>query len=239
MGANAQTKVPTFAAAEVLTAANTNLLSNGIPVFSGTATRNNAFGGSGEKVLAEGQFAFLEDSNSTQFYDGAAWQSVAGLVLINTTTISAAGTVNVNDVFSANYDNYKMILNGTASTGVSAGIGLRLRVGGADANTNYTYQRQWSYSTTSTADRDVAGTDEFIYCDTNATNKFFVETTLLSPFATEATKIMNTTLSDNNTVGLISSLMCGINTNATSYTGFSLISNGTFSGVLKIYGMAN
>jgi hypothetical protein len=78
MGANAQTKVPTFAAAEVLTAANQNLLSNGIPVFSGTATRDAAFGGSGEKTLAEGQFAFLEDSNSTQFYDGAAWQAVAG-----------------------------------------------------------------------------------------------------------------------------------------------------------------
>lgn len=77
MGANAQTKVPTFAPAEVLTAANTNLLSNGIPVFSGTATRNDAFGGSGEKVLAEGQFAYLEDSNTTQYYDGAAWQSVS------------------------------------------------------------------------------------------------------------------------------------------------------------------
>jgi hypothetical protein len=77
MGANAQTKVPTFAAAEVLTAANQNLLSNGIPVFSGTATRNDAFGGSGEKTLAEGQFAYLEDSNTTQYYDGAAWQSVA------------------------------------------------------------------------------------------------------------------------------------------------------------------
>ena len=78
MGANAQTKVPTFAIAEVLTAANTNLLSNGIPVFSGTATRNDAFGGSGEKTLAEGQFAYLEDSDSLQFYDSSAWKSVGG-----------------------------------------------------------------------------------------------------------------------------------------------------------------
>jgi hypothetical protein len=94
MGANAQTKVPTFASAEVLTAANQNLLSNGIAVFSGTATRDAAFGGSGEKTLAEGQFAFLEDSNSTQFYDGAAWQSVAGggMTLLSTTTLSGAST---------------------------------------------------------------------------------------------------------------------------------------------------
>ena len=85
MGDNAQTSVPKFTSGDVLTAANTNLLSNGIPVFSGTATRDAAFGGTGEKVLAEGQYAFLEDSNITQFYDGAAWQPVgasAGLVYI-------------------------------------------------------------------------------------------------------------------------------------------------------------
>jgi hypothetical protein len=77
MGANAVTSVPVYQAADVLTAANLNITNSGIPVFSGTATRDAAFGGSGEKTLAEGQFAFLEDSNSTQFYDGAAWQPVA------------------------------------------------------------------------------------------------------------------------------------------------------------------
>ena len=77
MGDNAVTSVPVYQAADVLTAANLNITNSGIPVFSGTATRDAAFGGSGEKVLAEGQFAFLEDSNSTQFYDGSVWQAVA------------------------------------------------------------------------------------------------------------------------------------------------------------------
>jgi hypothetical protein len=80
MGANAQTKVPTFASAEVLTAANQNLLSNGIPVFSGTATRNDAFGGSGEKTLAEGQFAYLEDSDQTLYYNGTSWLALGGKI---------------------------------------------------------------------------------------------------------------------------------------------------------------
>jgi hypothetical protein len=92
MGANAQTKVPTFAAAEVLTAANQNLLSNGIPVFSGTATRNDAFGGSGEKTLAEGQFAYLEDSNITQFYDGASWLALGKLGQVSSVTKTDAFT---------------------------------------------------------------------------------------------------------------------------------------------------
>ena len=77
MGANAQTSVPTFTAGEVLTAANMNISARtGIPVFATTVTRDAAFGGTGEKTLAEGQFAYLEDSNTTQYYDGAAWQSV-------------------------------------------------------------------------------------------------------------------------------------------------------------------
>ena len=79
MGANAQTSVPTFTAGEILTAANMNISARtGIPVFATSTTRDAAFGGTGEKTLAEGQFAYLEDSNTTQYYDGAAWQSVGG-----------------------------------------------------------------------------------------------------------------------------------------------------------------
>jgi hypothetical protein len=88
MGINAQTSVPKFTAGDTLTAANTNLLSNGIPVFGGTALRDASFGGSNEKVLAEGQYAYLEDTNTTQFYDGAAWQSVGvtGIVQVKSTS---------------------------------------------------------------------------------------------------------------------------------------------------------
>ena len=97
MGINAQTSVPKFTAGDTLTAANTNLLANGIPVFGGTALRDAAFGGSNEKVLAEGQFAYLEDTNTTQYYDGAAWQSInvvpsAATVATSQTTTSATFT---------------------------------------------------------------------------------------------------------------------------------------------------
>jgi hypothetical protein len=48
--ANTQIKVPLFAAAEVLTAANMNISAGtGIPVFATTVTRDAAFGGAGEK----------------------------------------------------------------------------------------------------------------------------------------------------------------------------------------------
>jgi hypothetical protein len=77
MGANATTSVPVYASGEVLTAANLNITNSGIPVFATTVTRDAAFGGAGEKTLAEGQFAYIEATNTTQYYDGAAWQSLA------------------------------------------------------------------------------------------------------------------------------------------------------------------
>ena len=76
MGANAQTSVPLFVANSVLTAAQQNIsAATGIPVFSTTVTRDAAFGGS-NKVLAEGQLAYIEASNIVQYYDGAAWATV-------------------------------------------------------------------------------------------------------------------------------------------------------------------
>lgn len=75
--ANTQTSVPVFTAGQVLTAQQMTEVNTGIPVFATTTTRDAAFGGTGEKVLAEGQFAYIEASNTTQYYDGTAWQSVS------------------------------------------------------------------------------------------------------------------------------------------------------------------
>ena len=74
--ANTQTSVPVFVASQVLTAQQQTEINTGIPVFATTVTRDAAFGGAGEKALAEGQFAYIEATNTTQYYDGAAWQTV-------------------------------------------------------------------------------------------------------------------------------------------------------------------
>jgi len=91
MGINAQTSVPKFTSGDVLTAANTNLLTNAPPVFSGTATRDAAFGGAGEKTLAEGQLCYLEDSNIVQYYDGAAWATVGPSTASGVVQVKNAG----------------------------------------------------------------------------------------------------------------------------------------------------
>ena len=92
MGANAQTAVPAFTAGQVLTAAQQTQINTGVPVFATTVTRDAAFGGTGEKTLAEGQFAYIEATNTTQYYDGANWQSVGQAIQIVSTITGALGT---------------------------------------------------------------------------------------------------------------------------------------------------
>jgi hypothetical protein len=239
MGANAQTKVPTFASAEVLTAANQNLLSNGIPVFSGTATRDAAFGGSGEKVLAEGQFAYLEDSNTVQYYDSAAWQPVgaSGLTLIKTQTIgSAVSSITVSDVFSSTYDNYKVLING--GTGSQSQIGIRMTLGsnasgvqGAAVSVNY-------------GDSGVAGaasnnTAYFEWAGYASTGGIHMSADITAPNLAKYTfaAFAGSRLNSNNYV--MSSFYEIVNN--TQFTAFTLTLNqGTLTGgTIRVYGYAN
>lgn len=94
MGANAQTTVPTFTAGQVLTAAQLNTSARtGVPVFANTTDRDAAFGGSGEKTLAEGQLCYLEDTNKVQFYDGSAWANLGLVTKVDRFTATGTWTV--------------------------------------------------------------------------------------------------------------------------------------------------
>lgn len=95
MGANAQTSVPAFTAGQVLTAAQVTQINTGIPVFASSTERDAAFGGAGEKTLAEGQFAYLEDTDTVQVYDGSAWQTVGASSVKKVDRFTASGTWTV------------------------------------------------------------------------------------------------------------------------------------------------
>ena len=235
MGINAQTSVPKFTAGDTLTAANTNLLSNGIPVFGGTALRDAAFGGSNEKVLAEGQYAYLEDTNTTQFYDGAAWQPVGvapGLVLVKTQTIgSSVGTVTVSDCFSATYEAYKIVISG--GVGSDANNSFSMKLGGS--NTGYYYNMLYTqYNNTLQADSGSNATAWYNFGSIDTTALSMV-VELNNPFLAK-----NTTFSTAVTRTGVAGASQGLHTVATSYTGFNLTPDiGTLTGgTIRVYGYA-
>jgi hypothetical protein len=65
-----------FATGDVLTAAqvNTYLMQQTVMVFASSAARTSALSG----VLAEGMVSYLQDTNSLEVYDGAAWVGATG-----------------------------------------------------------------------------------------------------------------------------------------------------------------
>jgi hypothetical protein len=68
----------------------------------------------------------------------------AGMVLRNTTSFSAVASQSVNDVFSATYDNYKVIVNLDSTSSTGHDTYFRLRVGGADLSSS-TYNGSLSF----------------------------------------------------------------------------------------------
>lgn len=126
MGANAQTSVPAFTAGQVLTAQQQTEINTGVPVFATTTTRDAAFGGTGEKVLAQGQLAYIEATNVVQYYNGTSWATLApassgALTLISATTIgTSVASTTVSGAFSSTYDNYLITLSGGALASLAA-----------------------------------------------------------------------------------------------------------------------
>ncbi len=119
MGANAQTTVPTFVASQVLTADQLNQSARtGVPVFAGTTERDAAFGGAGEKTLAEGQLCYLESTNKVQFYDGAAWANLGSMTEVAAFSASGSWTVPSGVTYAIAH-----IRAGGGGVGTSAGTG--------------------------------------------------------------------------------------------------------------------
>jgi hypothetical protein len=240
MGANAQTAVPVFTAGQVLTAQQQTEINTGIPVFATTVTRDAAFGGAGEKTLAEGQFAYIEATNATQYYDGAAWQSVgasSGLTLIKTQTIgTTVSSVEVTGAFSATYDNYFITVNGgVASTNNSLVMTL-----GATTTGYYYVGSTIAYNASPTfVGEGGVNTSNWGNSIRGSANSLNGQIYVYDPFAAKNTHFSSIG-SRSDTSGSVNSLG-GYLANTTSYTAFTLTTNsGTVTGgTIRVYGLAN
>lgn len=238
MGANATTFVPTYVAGEVLTAADLNVTNSGIPVFADSSARDAAFGGTGEKTLAEGQYAYLESTNQTLVYDGSNWVSIAaspGLVLISSTTIgSAVASVTISGVFSSTYDAYKIVLTGGAGS-TNNNIEMKL---GATATGYYGAFVRYNYDGSSgiSVDNNATSFSRFGYMNTGGLNGVC---DLSGPNLAK-----NTFLSGGTAYAITSNGAGAYHAflnDTTQYTAFTLFPpSGTMTGgTIRVYGYAN
>lgn len=232
MGANAVTQTYDFVANQILTAAQMDNVNCGIPVFATTITRDAAFGGVGEKVLAQGQMAFIEATNTTQYYDGSAWQTLgaSGLSLVKSQVVgSAVASVQVTSAFSATYDNYLIMYNNGSS---STTIDLYMIVGATTSGYYWNIiGNTWSATASNTG--SAAGSAWSYVGATDSTNGTNMALRVLSPFLAKRTVV------DTEYVASTGGYkMTGMLNNTTSYTSFTITPNsGTLTGgTIRVYG---
>lgn len=239
---NEQTSVPLFASGEVLTAANMNLSAGtGVPVFASTTTRDAAFGGTSEKVLAEGQLCYLSDSNIVQYYTGAAWATVGpssagGLVCVKAeTAFSAAATITADGVFTSTYRNYTIFINTVASGNVDGFF--KLRASGTSASTNYNIQTAQFADAVGTFSRSTAQTSARFSDFPTQTQT--TQLNLFGPQVADRTNFLASCVSMNNGTATqpVLAYRAGNHSDATSYDGIEILpSSGTLTGTYTIYG---
>ena len=200
----------TFTTGEVLTAADTNgYLMQGVLVFASSAARAAAI-----TSPQEGQYSYLKDTNSTEYYDGAAWIAApigditgvtagvgitgggtSGTVTVTNdmaTTITAAGDIVIG-TGSGTYDNLPIGTTAqvlTADTTVSPyKVKWATPAAGGGGKllqlVSATYSTETDLSTTTYTDSGLTAT----ITPTSATSKIYVQIT--APFFKNASNAAN------------------------------------------------
>jgi hypothetical protein len=158
-----------------------------------------------------------------------------GLVFINTTSFSAVSSQSINDVFSANYDHYKILATYTASVSDSE-LKMRYRVGGADNSSNvYMAQRIIGENTSLTGEREDPATSSRLFVQNS--NENVGEATIFNPFKTARTYFNSSSAYATTTDASRLVLYSGVHKASTSFTGFTLLpASGTITGSISVFG---
>jgi hypothetical protein len=189
--------------------------------FAGTAARGSAI-----STPIAGMTTYLEDTKDLQIYDGTSYASPFGLTLIRKDSFTTTTTLDVDNVFSSEFDEYQVILSVTSSTAVDALY--QNRVSGTTANANYDLiiiNSQGSLSTTRTT---AASAGQIGRLDGNGG---FIEFKISNPFLAARTFITTQSV-DSATFIRVNGIAHQL---ANSYTGFRLTLNNS-TGNIRVYG---
>jgi hypothetical protein len=115
---------------------NDNLMNQSVMVFSNSTARAAAL-----TAPTEGMLTWLEDVNRYEYRSGAGtWVTLmnpSGLVKLAQQTFTAATSIIIDNVFSATYNSYQIVVSATSSA--ASAVLLNYRVGGVNATTNYNH----------------------------------------------------------------------------------------------------
>jgi hypothetical protein len=215
-----------FTAGEVLAAADVNsfLMDQTVMSFASSAARGSAI-----PTPTLGMYTHLEDTPArTQFWNGSAWVSPCGSTLVATNAFTSATTLDVDNVFSSEFDVYEIVISLLNSTAVDAA--MQLRVSGTTAATNYAHTQLQAQGTSATVS-NLTSQSSFPIGRLDG-NVSFVKITLSNPFLVDDT-IGFTQSFDSAGFTRINGVR---HLTLASYTGFRLTMSAS-TGTLRVYGL--
>lgn len=158
-----------------------------------------------------------------------------GLVLIATSSFSAASSVSVNNCFSSTYDNYFVTIDAAVASAVGIYGRLRMRTAGVDAAaaSSYVTQETSFYGTTLAAARSSEDNSRFLNFDDDYETS--AQITFFGPARPQPTKVLSSAF--YGYLSASASQAWVVHTPAVSYDGFTFYpSSSTITGSLSVYG---
>jgi hypothetical protein len=223
-----------FTAGEVLAAADVNsfLMDQTVMSFAGTAARGSAI-----PSPVEGMMSYLEDTNDIQVYNGSAYTSTLGAVLLANLTASGAG-VQFQNIFTSQYNHYKIIFN-ISSTSNARPV-FQLMSGASVISSNYRVNYEWG-TTSRTISSSASTTDMTINDAGYGTNASFSgEFIIFNPALAAETAYLCQSMG-REAAGNVTrpqwQTACGHHGVSSSYDGIYISMTATMSGTIQIYGM--
>ena len=161
------------------------------------------------------------------------------LVLINTTSFSAASSAVVNNCFSSTYDNYRLLINLSTTSGAGNAITIQWRSSGSNATGNdYIFSFTGLQSNSTTYNYAGGGNGSTGVAESGLSGvPVFSVVDIYGPFLTQQTNY--TAQFQCVTTGTVNRVAQGGGRHGlgNSYDGFSLaVAAGTITGEIKIYG---
>jgi hypothetical protein len=163
-----------------------------------------------------------------------------GHVHLNTTTFSGVSAVNVDSVFTSAYQNYKVVLNFTASSiPAGAGIAWRGRTAGSTIATGI-YFSQYVRGTGATVNAFTGGDAAIGGISSTYPTYVQMEFGLFSPQLAQVTTSMSPNLYTDGAGGGNVQLIAAWANGTNQFDGINIYpTSGTITGTVRIYGLRN
>ena len=192
----------------------------------------------------EGLMFFVKDSNKVMVCSGSAWVEIsdldraAGLAHIVTQDFSAATTINIDNCFSTDYNNYRVVIYFSTATAANE-LQLRMRLANTDNTTsNYSIVR------TANVNGSLAGSQNdnataAAWCNYTSGGSASAFMDMFAPFLAAPTLFRSFTTQNVGTTTAAYDYTGNHNV-STSYDGISfLAASGNVTGTVRIYGYKN